>query len=509
MAGLEAYFLFFLTSLISTLLLFVFLKSTCAKSLHIMPTPFALPIIGHLHLLLLSPIPHQAFHKLSTRYGPIFSLFLGSKPGIVVSSPEMAKEFLKTHEHVSLDRAANSIVDYITYGSKDLVFAPYGRYWKFMKKIVMSNLLNGKTLDMLSSVRYEEINGFINLISKKAKIGKAMDLEKELMKLTNNVISRMLMGERCIDDNEESADDMMSLVADMVQASGTFNLPDYIWLFKGIDLQGLGKQVKKLRARFDVMIERIIKEHEEARKHGGEMKDLLHILLHIEQDESMEINLSRENIKAFFLDLFLAATDTTAGTMEWCLSQLINHPKIMNKALEEINQVVGKKRLLQESDIPNLPYLQAIVKETFRLHPALPVLARQSTEDFMVAGYYIPAKTLIFINLWALGRDPNHWENPNEFCPERFQEKDNEFDVRGQHFQMLPFGSGRRLCPGISLAQIMIHTTLGAMIQCFDWKAGKDGNLPSVDMEEGFGLTLTRANHLVCVPVARIDPIPI
>nr|XP_043605852.1 cytochrome P450 93A2-like [Erigeron canadensis] len=505
MGDIEPYIPFFFVCLISTILVWVFSKSSCAKS-HIPPTPFALPIIGHLHLLL--SIPHQALHKLSYRYGPIFRLFLGSKHSVIVCSPVMAKEFLKTHEHVFLDRPRILATDYISYGNKGLVVTSYGPYWKFMKKIVMSNLLNRKTLDMLSSVRHKEMNGFINSISKKARVGGAVNLGKELMKLVNNVISTMLMGDKCTDEQEDVADDLMSLVADMFQASGIFNLSDYIWLFQSLDLQGVGKKAKKFRARLDVMLEKIIKEHEEARKHGGELKDLLHILLDIEQDESMEIKLSRENIKAFILDIFLAAIDTSAATMEWGLSQLINHPDIMKKAREEIHQVVGENRLLQESDIPNLPYLQVIVKETLRLHPAVPVFIRKSTEDVMVAGYHIPEETLVFINVWALGRDPNHWESPHEFRPERFQGKENELDVRGQHFHILPFGSGRRMCPGISLAHFIVHTTLGTMIQCFDWKAGKDGNLQSVDMEEGYGLTLTRANHLVCVPVARIDPIP-
>ncbi|GKD53578.1 cytochrome P450 93A3-like protein [Tanacetum coccineum] len=148
----------------------------------------------------------------------------------------------------------------------------------------------------------------------------------------------------------------------------------------------------------------------------------------------------------------------------------------MKKAAKEIHQVVGKDRLVQESDIPNLPYLQAIVKETFRLHPTVPMIPRKSSQDCTVAG------------------------------PERFEE--NILDVRGQHFHLMPFGSGRRMCPGISLAQHIVHTTLGAMIQCFEWKAGKDGNLSSVEMEEGTGLTLPRANRLVCVPVARLDPMP-
>ncbi|KAI3750207.1 hypothetical protein L2E82_20836 [Cichorium intybus] len=221
----------------------------------------------------------------------------------------------------------------------------------------------------------------------------------------------------------------------------------------------------------------------------------------------MEIKLTRENIKAFILDIIAAGTDTSAITTEWALSELINHPNIMKKVVEEIDQVVGKERLLQESDIPNLPYLQAIVKESLRLHPSAPLIQRLSTEDSIIGGYHIPAKTPIFFNVWSVGRDPSHWENPLEFRPERFEEK--YFDLRGQNFQLLPFGSGRRMCPGISLGLMLVHVTLGCMIQCFDWKAGEDGNLTSVDMEEGVGLTISRANPLVCVPVTRLDPIPL
>ena len=188
------------------------------------------------------------------------------------------------------------------------------------------------------------------------------------------------------------------------------------------------------------------------------------------------------------------------------MAELINHPNIMKKAAQQIHQVIGENRLIQESDIPNLPYLQAIVKETLRLHPSLPIISRESPQDCTVAGYHIPAKTNIFINVVAINTNPNHWENPHEFRPERFEE--NMLGVRGKHFHLLTFGSGRRMCLGITLAQHILHRTFGAMIQCFEWKAGKDANLSIVDMEEKSGLSLFRANPLVCVPVARVDPIP-
>ncbi|KAI3760583.1 hypothetical protein L1987_50980 [Smallanthus sonchifolius] len=180
---------------------------------------------------------------------------------------------------------------------------------------------------------------------------------------------------------------------------------------------------------------------------------------------------------------------------------------MMKKGVAEIDQVVGKNRLLQESDIRNLPYLQAIVKESLRLHPMVPVIQRLSSQDCTVGGYHIPANTTTFINVWSLNRDPTHRENPFKFMPERY--KENQVDVRGQHFQLLPFGGGRRLCPGTSLGLLTVLTTLGAIIQCFEWKTGKNESLATVDMEEGIGFTLPRANPLVCIPVARFDPIPL
>jgi cytochrome P450 len=264
----------------------------------------ALPIIGHLHHL--APLPHQALHKLSNRHGPLIHIFLGSVPCVVASSPEMAKEFLKTHETSFSNRPHTAAVDYLTYGYADFSFAPYGPYWKFMKKLCMSELLGGRTLDQLLLVRREEINKFMQFILQKAEAGEAVDVGGQLMRVTNNVISRMAMSVRC-SKNEHEADEMAKLVKAMAELSGKFNLSDFIWICKNLDLQGFGKRVKEVRGNFDSMMERIIKEHEEARKKEKDMdggyavKDLLHILLDIYEDKSSKMRLTRENIKAFIL----------------------------------------------------------------------------------------------------------------------------------------------------------------------------------------------------------------
>jgi len=205
--------------------------------------------------------------------------------------------------------------------------------------------------------------------------------------------------------------------------------------------------------------------------------------------------------------MFGAGTETSATTIEWALAELINHPDIMLKARQEIDSVVGKNRLVEESDILNLPYVQSIVKETMRLHPTGPLIVRQSTEDCNVNGYDIPALTTLFVNVWAIGRDPNYWENPLEFKPERFlnEEGQSPLDLKGQHFELLSFGAGRRSCPGASLALQIIPNTLAGMIQCFEWKVGEEGK-GMVDMEEGPGMALPRAHPLQCFPAARLHP---
>ncbi|XP_077253947.1 cytochrome P450 93A3-like [Tasmannia lanceolata] len=516
MADLQSYATLFLVFLVTALLVrTLFLKSQ--TKVRLPPSPMALPILGHLHLL--GPLPHQAFYKLSKRYGPLISLRLGSVPCIVASSPETAKEFLKTHELAFSSRPQNIAVGHLTYGTYGFAFAPYGPYWKFMKKLCVSELLGGRTIDQFEPVRREEMRSFVKLLLEKSKAQETVNLTRELVKLTSNVVSRMAMSKRC-SDTEGEADEVRIVVQAVANLVGTFNLADYLGIFHKFDVQGIGKRLNDVHNRFDTIMERIIKEHEEARKKkrmkkemGGDgVKDFLDILLDISEDENAEIKLRREDIKAFIMDIFVAGTDTSSITPQWALSELINNPTVLEKARKEIDSVVGKSRLVEESDIPNLPYVQAIIKETLRLHPASPISLRECSQDCKIGGYDILAKSMLFINVWAIGRDPKYWDNPLKFRPERFMPSDengrNPIDLRGQHYHLLPFGSGRRGCPGATLALQVVHTALAIMIQCFTWKAGDGEGKGTVDMTEGPGLTLPRVQPLVCVPVGRLYPFP-
>ncbi|PKI47395.1 hypothetical protein CRG98_032230 [Punica granatum] len=492
---------------------FVLVRSILSKAFpsrkRLLPSPLALPIIGHLHLL--KPIPHKALQRLSRRHGPIFRLSFGSVPFVVTSSPETAREFLRVHEGSFSNRPSTVAVRYLTYGAEDFSFAPYGPFWKFMKKLCMTELLGTRTLEQFFPVRHEEVE---TLIRWKSREDKLIDIGEELTRLASNIISRMTMGKRCSGTSAE-AGEVRKMVDEVGALTGEFNLQDYIWFCKNIDLQGLGKRLRDVQARLDAMMEEILKEHEETRKKqvsacGPEAttRDIVDILLDFVEDERAKQRLSREGVKAFILEMFTTGTGTSAGVIQWALAELINHPAVLQRLQNEIDSVVGTGRLVEESDIPSLPYLQAIVKETLRLHPSGPLFTRESTEECTVGGYHIPANTRLIINVWAIGKDPNYWEEPLEFRPERFmlgEGKSSEVDVRGQYYQLLPFGSGRRSCPGVSLALQVIQAALASLVQCFDWKAGTGKNC-KVDMTEAPGITLTFAHPFVCIPVARDLP---
>ncbi|XP_061365239.1 cytochrome P450 93A3-like [Gastrolobium bilobum] len=513
MADFGHYFVLLLIWLVSIFLLRLILTKSRIKS-RLPPSPRALPVLGHLYLL--TKLPHQAFHNISTRYGPLVYLLFGSKPCVLVSSPEIARQCLKTHETCFLNRPKRTNVDYITYGSSDFVLAPYGPYWRFMKKLCMTELLGGRILHQHLPIRSEETKLFLKSMMKKAELREEVNVGKELSMLANNIITRMALRRRC-SDVEGEGNKLIELVKEMTELGGKFNLGDMLWFVKKLDLQGFGKRLESVRSRYDAIMERIMKEHEDAKRkkkkeeeigsNGDEaVRDLLDILLDIYSDENSEIRLTRENIKAFIMNMFGAGTETSAYTIEWALAELINHPEMMGKARQEIDSVVDKRRLVEESDIPNLPYVQSIIKETMRLHPTGPLIVRQSTEDCNVNGYYIPARTTVFVNVWAIGRDPNYWKNPLVFQPERFIDKEglSPLDLKGQNFELLSFGAGRRSCPGASLALQIIPTTLASMIQCFEWKVGEGNGI--VDLEEGPGMALPRAHPLLCIPVARLLP---
>ncbi|XP_078165764.1 cytochrome P450 93G1-like [Carex rostrata] len=489
-----------LTIAFSTLSLIVFLLNQRLKSRHLPPSPPALPVIGHLHLL--KPPIHRALDRLTTTYGPLLHLRFGSTLCIVASTADLARDFLKTHDAVFTNRPSTAASRQFAYDDFGFAFAPFGPYWRFMKRLCMSELLGSQTVTELRPVRNAELRSMLKSIMDKAQQNEAVNLSKEIIKLTNNEVTKMAASTAIRSETAEARE----LVKQVAEIIGSFNLEDFIGICRGMDLQGLGKRMRDVHSRFDRLLEGIMRGKEEEKRQGKkrDMKDLIDILLEVAADDKAEIKLSRENIKGFIMDLFTAGTDSSAATIEWALAELINHPDALQKLRDELDSVVGKDRLVEETDLPNLPYLNAAMKEAMRLHPAATISHRQSIKEVTVNGYTIPADTSLFVNLWSVNRDPKYWVDPNEFKPERFLEGPTAgLDVRGLNFQLLPFGSGRRGCPGMTLAMQAVPVAVAALVQCFDWNVkGK------VDMEEGIGLVSARARQLILPVVPRLQPFP-
>ncbi|XP_068339112.1 (2S)-flavanone 2-hydroxylase-like [Pyrus communis] len=484
------------------------------------PSPFALPIIGHFHLL--SPLIHQSFYKLSLQFGPLFSLRLGSVPCIVISSPDLAKESLKTHELSFISRSQSIAIERLTYNSS-LAFGPYGPYHKFIKKLSLNEFLSSRSVSNFALIRTQEYVRLLRLLAKKAESGEAVNLTEELPKLSYNVIAKMMLGNSKGSSSAEGRDEEARLVVrEVTRIFGEFNLSDFVWFCKKLDLQGFGKRIEDTHRRFDALVEKVISEREELRKKnmkneggngGEEVKDFLDILLDILEKgsaECEEVEFTRVHIKALII---LLSDDCVVEIKE--VGTKYSSPEYAFSYY----RVAGNRRLVVESDGPNLPYIQAIIKETLRLHPSVPMIPRKSVQKCNIGNYVIPENTMLFVNAWAIGRDPKYWENPLHFYPERFLaplsgggDGASALDVRGQHFQLLPFGTGRRICPGLNLALQMLPALLGAMVQCFDWKVDgvnqkhTNGDERVLEMDERPGVTTPRAHDLICIPVARFDP---
>ncbi|KAG9157491.1 hypothetical protein Leryth_010323 [Lithospermum erythrorhizon] len=216
-----------------------------------------------------------------------------------------------------------------------------------------------------------------------------------------------------------------------------------------------------------------------------------------------EYDLSEDTVVGLLWDMIAAGMDTTAVIAEWAMAELLRHPRVMKKAQEELDRVIGNGRFMTEGDFPNLPYLQAMTKEALRLHPSTPLmLPHRASTNVKVGGYDIPKDTILHVNVWAIGRDPAVWKDPLEFRPERFLEED--IDVKGSDFRVLPFGAGRRICPGAQLGINMVTSMLGHFLHHFDWSPPPGVKPEEIDLSEKPGAVCFMLNPLQAVATPRL-----
>ncbi|XP_059639287.1 cytochrome P450 71AP13-like [Cornus florida] len=471
------------------------LKGTSRKTMsNLPPSPLKLPIIGHLHQL--GNMPHLSLYRLAEKLGPIIHLQLGEIPTVVVSSARMAKEVLKTHDLALSSRPEIFSAKHLFYNCTDVVFSPYGAYWRQIRKICILELLSAKRVQSYSFVRKEEVARLVHRVAESYPGN--TNLTKMLGLYANDVLCHMAFGRDFSAGGDYDRLGFQKMLEEYQELLGGFSIGDFFPSMEFMHtLTGMKSRLQNTFRRFDQFFDEIIKEHLNPEKKKEDNIDLVDVLLE-RHSEATEMPLTMDNIKAIILDMFAAGTDTTFITLDWGMTELIMNPKVMERAQAEVRRVVGEKRFVLESDLPQLHYTKAVVKEIFRLHPPAPVLVpRESMEDITIDGYNIPAKTRFFVNAWAIGRDPESWENPETFKPERFMGK--TIDFKGQDFELIPFGAGRRGCPAITFGMASVELALTQLLHSFDWELPPGIQNKNLDMTEVFGITMHRKSPLIVV----------
>ncbi|KAJ4834329.1 hypothetical protein Tsubulata_014233 [Turnera subulata] len=468
------------------------------KNKRIPPGPGGFPIFGSIHLL---GFPHRDLQKLSRTYGSIMYMRLGLVPTVVVSSPEAAKLFLKTHDVVFASRPPNEAAKHIAYGQKNFIYGEYGPYWRNIRKMCTLELLSNLKINSFMEVRREELALLIRNIKEASRERVAVDLSTKVSSLSADMSCRMVFGKKYM-DKEFDERGFKVVIHDAMRIAASFNLGDYIPPIAPLDLQGLRKRMKAISKVFDNFFEKIIDEHVHSQD-KNRIKDFVDVMLEFMGSEEAEYEIDRDNIKAIILDMLVASMETSATAIEWGLSEVIKHPGVMRKVQKELVEKVGLDRVVEESDLERLEYLDMVIKESFRLHPVAPLLVpHESTEDCTIMGFLIPRKTRVIINAWAIGRDPSSWTEPDKFFPERFV--GSNIDLRGRDFQLIPFGSGRRGCPGLQLGLTVVRLVLAQLLHCFDWQLPNDMLPSQLDMTEEFSLVTPRATPLLAIPTYRL-----
>ncbi|KAF0929272.1 hypothetical protein E2562_019594 [Oryza meyeriana var. granulata] len=493
--------------------LVLFLGGAAGKRLRPLPPgPRGWPVLGNLPHL--GDKPHHTMCALAKEYGPLFRLRFGCAQVVVAASAPVAAQFLRVHDANFSNRPPSSGAEHVAYKYQDLVFAPYGARWRALRKLCALHLFSAKALDDLRAVREGEVALMVRNLVRQAA---AVALGQEANVCATNTLALATIGRRVFAvDGGEGAREFKEMVVELMQLAGVFNVGDFVPALRWLDPQGVVAKMKRLHRRYDDMMNGFINERKAGSKPTGEhVNDLLSVLLaRMQEQQKLDSDgdgkkITKTDIKALLLNLFTAGTDTTSSTVEWALAELIRHPDVFKEAQHELDTVVGKGRLVSESDLPRLPYLTAVIKETFRLHPSTPLsLPREAAEECEVDGYRIPKGTTLLVNVWAIARDPALWPDPLEYRPARFLPggRHAHVDVKGSDFGLIPFGAGRRICAGLSWGLRMVTLMTATLLHGFDWVLPNGATPHKLNMEEAYGLTLQRAVPLMVQPVPRLLP---
>lgn len=426
-------------------------------------------------------------------------LHLGQVPTLVVSSAEMAREIMRTHDLIFSSRPFIKAASNLLNGTLDLAFAPYGEHWRQVRKLCTLHLLSTKKVQSYRLAREEEVAFMIRRISQSSLLPDPINLSEIFFSFTNDMLCRVVSGKFFREGGRNSL--FRKLIEEDISLLGGFHVEDFFpslaWLDRFFRTTTRARRNAK---RWDNLLDDVIKDHGDQMKGGDDFVD---ILLSLQKDPTLEFPLTMNHIKAILMNMFGAGTETTSVALEWAMAELARNSRVLVKLKDEVRGLAMGKGFVKEEDLSAMSYLKAVTKEVLRLHPPVPLLLpRESMDDCHIRGYEIPKRTRVIANAWAIHRDTKTWEAPEEFRPERFM--DDKIDFSGNDFQFTPFGAGRRICPGMNFAVSTIEVALANLVHCFDWELPHNMTREDLDMTDAPGLTSARQQrlHLVAKPCA-------
>ncbi|KAL8132288.1 hypothetical protein AgCh_007964 [Apium graveolens] len=487
-------------------------KATDSMARNIPPGPPAWPIFGNIFYLL-GTMPHQKLYNLRPKYGPVIWLKLGSVNTMVIQSANAAADFFKNHDLPYANRVVPDAMTAWSFDQASLGFAPYGAYWRMLRKIFSTELLVQRRLNDSTVIREKFIDRLVDWIEEEAAASPGLggsgevELPHLLFLMALNLVGNLILSRDLFDLKSKEGQEFFNAMNNVMVWAGKPNVADFWPFLKWLDPQRIKKNMVKDMGIAVNLAASFVKERSRQNISDSKNanKDFLDMLLEFKGDgKEWHDKISDHNISIIILEMFFGGSETTSSTIEWVLAELLRSPETMKKVKEELHRVIGPNKKIKESDIDKLSYLQAVVKETLRLHPALPLLLpRYSTKDTNYMGYLIPKGTQVFVNAWAIGRDPDVWEDPSSFKPERFL--DSTIEYNGQNFEMIPFGSGRRICMGLDLAHRILHLCLATLLWSFDWQLDISSTPETMDMRERMGITLRKLVPLRAIPKKRLQ----
>ncbi|CAM0946433.1 unnamed protein product [Alopecurus aequalis] len=473
------------------------------------PSPWRLPVIGNLHQVMRGgPLVHRTMADLARRLeAPLMYLELGEIRVVVASSADAAREIMKDHDASFATRPWNTTTRLLRSDGEGLVFARYGALWRQLRKLCVVELLSARRVRLFRRPREEEVSRLVAAVAESALSGDAVNISELITMAVADSTMRSLVGDRF-----ERREEFLEALAEIIKVGSGFSLDDMFpsWRLASA-VGGMTCRAEANHRKTYELMDCVFRQHQQRREAVSdsatkeEDEDLVDVLLRVQKEGGLEVPLTTGNIKAVILDLFNAGSETSANTLQWAMSELIRNPRVMYKAQTEVRNRLSGKPTITEDDLANLTYVKHVIKETLRLHSVLPLLLpRECRESCAIMGYEVPKGTTVFVNAWAINRDPKYWDYAETFKPERFENA--MVDYKGTNFEFIPFGAGRRICPGITFAEANMELVLTALLYYFDWNLPGNALPDELDMEEDMGISVRRKSDLYLCPVIRVNP---